>query len=78
MSRSEIEVAVLHVSQRLLGPGVSLNTRRDLTDNWDSLAHVDLIFSIEDEFDVSLPSEVLENLNTLREFVEAVERIHAP
>lgn len=78
MSRSEIEIAVLHVAQKLLGPGVSLNTRRDLTDNWDSLAHVDLIFSIEDEFDVCFPTEQLENLSTLREFVVAVESIYAP
>jgi acyl carrier protein len=46
----------------------------DQVDNWDSVAHVNLMFTIEQEFDVQFPDDQLTgfaNVGELRRYLEA-------
>jgi acyl carrier protein len=47
------------------------------TEPWDSLRHVELIFSIEDEFGVRFEEAELPNLTSLDALVKAVARLTA-
>lgn len=45
------------------------NISRKNEDNWDSLMHIDLCFTIEDAFDIIVPSELIESLDSQDAFV---------
>lgn len=51
--------------------------RRDETSAWDSLTHVDLMFTIEDRFSVHFTQEQLASLNSVAEIAQAVEHLRA-
>jgi acyl carrier protein len=41
----------------------------------DSLDIVDLVMSIEEEFDVEIPDEQIENVKTVRDVVQYIESV---
>ena len=45
------------------------------TEPWDSLRHVELIFSIEDEFGIRFEEDELADLTSLHALAEAVARL---
>lgn len=53
----------------------SLTNDTDLQDDLgaDSLDVVDLLMSIEDEFDIEIPDEEIENIRTVGELVNYIE-----
>ena len=53
----------------------SLQNDTDLQDDLgaDSLDVVDLLMSIEDEFDIEIPDEEIENIRTVGELVKYIE-----
>ena len=53
----------------------SLHNDTDLQDDLgaDSLDVVDLLMSIEDEFDIEIPDEEIENIRTVGELVNYIE-----
>ena len=77
MSAQDIGTRVIAVASRVLGVEVSLEDSRESLAAWDSLANVDLIFSVEEEFNVKLPSELLGKLNSVGDFVEALKNLDA-
>lgn len=40
---------------------------------WDSLAHVEVLFALEEEFSVRFPADKLKALRSLETIVEALE-----
>lgn len=42
----------------------------------DSLDIVDLLMSLEDEFDVEIPDDEIENIKTVGQLVKHIESIH--
>ena len=60
------------VLKRPIGPGESVARERERA--WDSLRHVELVFSIEDEFGVTFDEEELAGLTSLDGFVDAITR----
>jgi acyl carrier protein len=44
---------------------------------WDSLKHMEILFSIEDAFDIQYDEDELASLNSLTALVSSVERIRA-
>ena len=51
---------------------------RSTEPEWDSLRHVELIFSIEDEFGVRFDEDELMELTSLPALVGAVDRLTTP
>ena len=47
---------------------------RENTEKWDSLLHLTLVSSIEDEFDIMLVTEDILNLNSYAEGLEIVAK----
>ena len=47
---------------------------RENTEKWDSLLHLTLVSSIEDEFDIMLDTEDILNLNSYAEGLEIVAK----
>jgi acyl carrier protein len=44
---------------------------------WDSLKHIEIIFMLEDCFEIEFPAEEIAMLNSLDALVKAVERYRA-
>jgi acyl carrier protein len=60
------------VLKRPIQPGEAVS--RAAERGWDSLRHVELVFSIEDEFGVSFDEHELASLDSLDAFVETITR----
>lgn len=71
--------AVRHIFCSILNDeflGVDVIHRED-TPGWDSLKHVELIFALEDEFDLQFTAAELEELKSEAEVLAKVESVHA-
>ncbi|MFZ0885620.1 MAG: acyl carrier protein [Candidatus Acidiferrales bacterium] len=56
------------------GLRLSADTSASNLEGWDSLAHVNLVFAIEQEFGVRFTLEELEHLRTVGDIVDLMER----
>ena len=76
----ELEERIRHVMRLVIGDGVAErgDVVRHETEGWDSLTHVELVFTLEDEFDVSLSEAELAELGTLHDLCAAVLRASTP
>jgi len=63
------------VLKRPIAPGEPVS--RETEPRWDSLRHVELIFSVEDEFSVTFDEDELPRLTSLRAIADAVARREA-
>ncbi len=59
----------------VLGPSATQldNPSRDTVPKWDSLAQVEVLFALEEEFSVRFPADKLNTLTSLETIVEALE-----
>jgi len=48
------------------------NPSRDTVPEWDSLAQVEVLFALEEEFDVRFPADKLLSLTSLETIIEAL------
>lgn len=60
------EVFELKVSE------ITLDMTKDDISSWDSLRHMDLIVSLENEFNISFEIEDIINMRTIKDIVEIV------
>lgn len=54
---------------------MDVNMVRNEADNqelWDSLKRVELLFALEEEFDVLFEQEEIENMNTVNKIIEVI------
>lgn len=63
------------VLAEVIGPSVTQldNPSRDSVPEWDSLAHVELLFTLEERFSVRFPSDQIGALKSLETIVKALE-----
>lgn len=66
----EIFKDILDVDKNL----INLQTKPSDIDEWDSIATVNIIIAIEDEFNVKFKLEDIQGLKTIRDYVELLER----
>ena len=52
---------------------VSLKTASSDIDQWDSVATVNIIVALEDEFGIKFKLEDIQTLNTVKDFVDLVQ-----
>ena len=75
-SDTTVVVRVWAVLGEVLGPVNTTqldNPSRDTVPEWDSLAQVEVLFALEEEFSVRFPADKLSTLRSLEEIVEALE-----
>ena len=75
MSRTRIDDSVREVLQTVLDRRIAADedVRRADEPRWDSLAHVNLVFSIESELGIQFGPEELDGLDSLERLVLAAE-----
>lgn len=56
---------------------IGANVSRKNTPEWDSLKHIELMFALEDRFDIQFSEEELARLDSVATIVEAVGRMDA-
>ena len=47
----------------------NIDTSRKNSNNWDSLKHIEVIFAIEDEFEIEFTEEEMYKMNDVSSFV---------
>lgn len=54
---------------------INIETQRKDISGWDSVGHLALITSIEDELDITIPQQQWKNLDSISKIVELVDTI---
>ncbi len=75
MSREDVDRTVREILETVLQRKVPSReeVRRSKEPAWDSLAHVNIVFSIESELGIQFLAEELGELDTLEKLVERAE-----
>lgn len=55
---------------------VDMDTTMENTELWESVSHIQLIFEIEEEFDIQFEAEEIAGLNSVVKIIDSVERKH--
>jgi len=73
----EILVRLVPHLQRFAEPGVELNKDVNLIEGLglDSNKVLDLILEVEDEFDISMPMNLLTDVHTVRDLAQLIEQL---
>jgi len=66
----QIATSVLEIKKE----NISLNSSREDIDEWDSLAHLNLIAEIEEQFGVKIPFEETHEIRKLRDFLKYINK----
>ena len=75
MTPDAIHSKVLEILQTVLkGTGISGETLRNETPEWDSLKHLEIVFSVEDAFSVEFSEDEIAEINSPVKIAEAVAR----
>jgi len=53
---------------------INLDSCREDIEQWDSLAHVQMIAAIDQEFGISIPFECIDNIKTLRDLYNFIDK----
>jgi len=53
------------------------NPSRDQLENWDSLTHIEIVFMVEEAFDVRFSEEEIAKLRSLEDFIGILQVKHA-
>jgi len=72
---TEIESNVIGILRRILDQDLSLddfNVPRAEISEWNSLIHVEIIFSCEDFFQIEFSLEEMNNLNSIKALIESI------
>lgn len=54
---------------------VSENSSMENTKEWDSLAHLNLLLTIEEEFNIKFPMEKIQEVNNFTKIKEELEKL---
>ncbi len=54
---------------------INEESSQDTIENWDSIKHLDLIVSLEDEFGVSIPLEEVQNMRNVKIIKLTIEEL---
>jgi acyl carrier protein len=74
MGNEKTEKELLRILSFVLNKPVNEGISRQNEPAWDSLKHVEILFSVEDSFGITFLREELSSLNSAAAIVEAVDR----
>ena len=78
--KDEILERVRAQLEKIAGPGEAITAETNLLDRFalDSVKVLDLVMEIEDEFDVSIPLNLMADVQTVGDLVEVIRRTENP
>ena len=76
MNREEIINKLQEIFEDIFDYNQELNEGVTISDikEWDSLAHITLIASIEDEFAIKIPAEKIPTLKSVKEMIKVIKK----
>lgn len=75
MTRPQITAEILQViAQYSETPSAELLAAESLEELVDSMARIEIIFELEDKFDVEIEDDEVLNINTVDDIIDCVER----
>lgn len=75
MKKTTIHEFIINEISKVLKEEVNLDSNMENTPVWDSLKKIDVIFAVEDKFDVKFNKEVLVTLNSVLAISDEVNKI---
>ena len=72
MNSDEIKASVTGIFKSILGDVPAEETKREEIPAWDSLKHMQIIFAVEDEFDIQFSEEQIEKTTSIQDILEAL------
>lgn len=73
----EQEISQILADVLALDAAPDIAAARDDIEVWDSLKHVELIFVLEEQFNITLPEQEFGNLTSVKAIARVVERSRA-
>ena len=70
---NDIENKVIKVISKVLKIAVNKDTTRKNCSKWDSLKHIEIIFSIEDEFEIEFTEEEMAETDSVSSFIRKLD-----
>lgn len=70
---NDTENRVISIISKVLKTDINKNTTRKNCSKWDSLKHIEIIFSIEDEFKIEFTEEEMAQINSVSSFVSKLD-----
>lgn len=67
-----VQSKVISIVENLIKTKVDPNSSIDSVAGWDSLQHIQILFTIEDEFKMNFAQHELENMRSISDIVNAV------
>lgn len=72
MPRPDVQARVLELLSAVLKTPVEAGASTETLPAWDSLRHIEVIFAVEDAFDLQFPEAALGDLTSVDRLVDAV------
>ena len=77
MNRKKIEFNVVSIISSILKCDVNPNSTRDELEDWDSLKHIEIVFTLEDALGIQFSEEIIPTLDSIPKIIAAAEELNA-
>jgi len=78
VNTKNVESVVLEIFSTVLKRKVDTGDSRSTLSEWDSLKHIEIVFSIEDELNIQLNEEEISQLDSVKKIIEIASLKYAP
>lgn len=72
MENSQIIEELSAILKAILGKEVTAETSRENEPTWDSLKHMQMVFAVEEQFEVQFEEEEIAELTSVKAFAESL------
>ena len=72
--KEQIKEQIIDIISTILDKKVSENCNRENEELWDSMAHLQIIVTIEEEFNIKIPVETIPHMNSVEDILEEIEK----
>lgn len=72
MENSQIIEELSAILKAILGKDVTAETSRENEPAWDSLKHMQIVFAVEEQFEVQFEEEEIAELTSVKAFAESL------
>ena len=66
---------LLDILTTILGENVDENCSAETMEAWDSLTHIEIIVTIEEEFGIKIPQKKIPELKSFRSLLETIKTL---
>lgn len=66
---------LLDILTAILGKKVDENCSAETMETWDSLTHIEIIVTIEEEFGIKIPQEKIPELKSFKSLLETIKTL---